>query len=1495
MPVRDHIDNLAPSLVYSSEPRPEPNTSIGSVLGASWEADSDIKAIWDLATAPQFERDAAFSSFEKTKNSPFWESPYRNSFAQAVSNDHWNYLAAKIQRERTNDEILDAAGWGGLAARLAIGTLSPTMLIPALTPYRGIKGVAAAGGLGALGGALQELPLQLSQETRTSSDIIMSIGTGAFLGGVLGGAYNLWRMEAPRVQVRSELDMAMGHSPSAISPSARLAAEPVIVRPSRTIPGEMEVVRGTVVDLADRPAGAKFVVANAEDVRGRLPEGAKILDEPRLGETKEGSLVLAKEEAQVLRLKALDDGYDALTYKTATGDEVVELLSPKLLKEIGADEFSVVQEGIFMRTPAALPGSLSAQRVVEESAGGVAGTVGGTYGDKVMRGLSIISPVARVIAQDTFTSGRRMMAKLSQGGLFLQGNERGLVANAGGTVETRAQLYDAYVDKLIRIGDDTYNNYLFDNKPPEYFANTRAALKSTFRVTDGKMTREQFNIEVSRAMIENDYHPIPQVQQAAQFIRQEIYDPILKEAKEVRLFDAVDGPDPSYFTRQYSTDAISADPNRFINIIAGHIEEKLKTRFAVAADRLAEQKAATDEFLKLATMPRDEAEALRQSYADQLKALGDSDAEVQRKALDREARQIRRESAKLGYKLSAADQQRLEEIRAEKKTLRENNVTLFEEKRTLQDRMNALDQSWWATAEEQRNKLQQIALIESRALEALNSVMTRGMKLRGKLDTLDPRDMAKQVDLFKEQVTDLYLRSTKAAKRFQQAEIGLRSETDAPPKEFLTYAGLRDRLQEQMERLSRVEDVYANIDTVREIIESVEREALDTANKLNLQRGERIARLKEQMDPNPQATSGQIIGEVMARQSARERAFTERMEKMGFTRDQFDPVARTVDSRALARSQAEEFTSKVLSLHGRIAGLDMLTEERGAALLRTMDIPSQRIFDFLEQDSQAVIKRYIRQVSADIELKREFGDVNGKSGFAELEREYLEKVAMMQKMPGSDREVAALQAKQAAEIERVKAASSDPAELEPLLAQHRAQMAELTRSPASPEEMTALKKQYDEIQRDLQGSILRIRKQWGIPTDPNSASARLGKVLLDLSTLRFMGGVLISSLPDMGKVVFRHGLERTFMDGIMPMVTNWKEFKASARELRLAGGALDAVIHSRAMAYADVLEQSSHSSLPERLIHTAATKIGKVALFDYWTSGLKSFAGVLDNARMMDSIELVITGKGSAAEVSEATRFLAQKNINAEIAQGMWEQMNRNGGSTVVDRVRYPNTENWDNPYLVRAYRTALRQASEETIVTPGLELPLIVNKNIGYRLLFQFKSFNFASHTKTMMHAMQQKDMAVVNGAAFMLAMGAASYYISATLAGGKMQEDMQKAGSGKWMDEAMNRSGIFAALGMVQQATSRIPGLRDVTTFSREEVMNRGGGGLVETLAGPTMDTATRLANIAVKANEPTKSIVRDVRVMLPFQNVIGLRRGFDYAEEYIARDLPERKEGK
>jgi len=347
---------------------------------------------------------------------------------------------------------------------------------------------------------------------------------------------------------------------------------------------------------------------------------------------------------------------------------------------------------------------------------------------------------------------------------------------------------------------------------------------------------------------------------------------------------------------------------------------------------------------------------------------------------------------------------------------------------------------------------------------------------------------------------------------------------------------------------------------------------------------------------------------------------------------------------------------------------------------------------------------------------------------------------------------------------------------------------------------------------------------------------------------------------------------------------------------------LDIVLHSRAHQIYDIGDYMVRGSKFEKGLEYATSKVGLVNLFDYWTTAMKQISGATANAKLMDSLDLVVNLNGNMRETGKAMEFLASAGIDNNMASEIWKQVTRVGGGQRVNDVWWPNTEAWDNAGgAVDAYRAALVKEVDDTIITPGVERPLWMDSSLTGRMLGQFKSFGMSSVSKTMLAGLQQRDMAVLTGTMVGLAMGTLSYYIWANTVGGQAFEEMQDAlanldngGWEKFADEAINRSGNLGILGEVQDFLSTFQQTAPYVTFSGEKTTRRNGGAdWLEIFGGPSADAVKTLGQGVtdlLSEDGLAQSGLHKLRTLIPLQNNFYLRQLFDAVEK--ASGLPENK---
>lgn len=506
-------------------------------------------------------------------------------------------------------------------------------------------------------------------------------------------------------------------------------------------------------------------------------------------------------------------------------------------------------------------------------------------------------------------------------------------------------------------------------------------------------------------------------------------------------------------------------------------------------------------------------------------------------------------------------------------------------------------------------------------------------------------------------------------------------------------------------------------------------------------------------------------------------------------------------------------------------------DARGPLAARQFMIPDAAIERWLESDVETLLRAYTRTMAPDVELTKRFGDTNLTTQMKELEEDYAKRSAR-------------------------------------------------ATTPAQRKKVNA---QLDRDKKDLAAIRDRMRGTYNLPSDPNSLMVRAGRVVSSLNYMRMLGGMTLSAIPDVGGVVFAHGLNRVFGDGIIPLFRNWTGARIAMNEVKMAGTALDMVLDSRAMQIADIMDDFGRHTKFERAVSSAARNFGVVSLMAPWNAAMKQFTGLVTMTRMLRAIERAANGKAKPKEIER----LAAGGISQANAKKIGEQFAKHGKKG--GGVWFANTAEWDEGArsAIEAFRAALVRDVDRTIITPGQDRPLWMSSEIG-RLVGQFKSFAISAMQRVVIAGLQQRDMATLSGAAMMTALGGLSGILKAKAAG--------QPGHTEWSDpkknaqflvEAIDRAGLTGWLMDVNSMTEKMTrGAVGLSAITGKPVSRYAQRNIASTLFGPTAGTIQDFARVAGAAasGEWNQSDSRIARRLVPYNNIFYARDMFDRAEAGI-----------
>lgn len=1318
----------------------------GSVLGAAARQENDVVNFVDMLTRPRYPAVPDYNVVDDIKKRGLLESPNVRGLLDSSSPEELDWRITKNEREQADRDQLYASGWGGVAAQIGMGALSPTSFIPFLRAGTGVKSVIAGGLNIAAGAGAQELVLYQNQQTRTKGEVAFSLAASTILGSILGAvAHTVGKSDLDKWAS----DMVASRGDEAISPPTPFASESSV--------GAREAVRTQDAGSLKQGLGAATL--------SRLP----ITQNP------------------------------------------------------------------------------------------------------IIRGLQQWNAPSYLRAEGGSPQVRKMTAGFGQAGLTLDKNVEGVAAAAGGNVETLKTTYSAVAVGAKRAVEDAYVEYVLGAGARGILKKDRAIIAA--RAKNDRLSYEAFKREVTLAIWNN--FPVgtdPHVLKAAKHVDEKVYKSLYKEATEVGIFtgeEEVVG-DLNYANRVYNHNVIMARHEEFVTLLADNYKDQLQKQFSEGLEKIRDRMQKDKQQLEDMARPLEEAKRLKEEIELQRAKL-DEDTPPDILAAAEVVKELRREVLALRQERKDLDRLRIDDLEGQQRR---------------GDRIGEID-SRLRTLATQDEQIRSATGTELASYQTAQADMRRRLYNLAKANAVvDARLQRKLSKIEKNEDAQIatILRANKKLTEFTKfldsgSDAKLDAELARLKNTFEDEARRFDKLEEKLVALEepdeiigaivKQEPIRAKMDDFAERIESLDafdrqawraeiadmmKEFAEAQARINAKRVIRNEKLWKQVEGLSPEVRAAKAAEFKAKVASRKPEFVGRWQNKGEV--DFENGVANFDEHA--RQFAEDVTSKILGVNNRLAYSDIIKAERGAELARLLHIPSTKIKDFLETDIERLVGIYGRTVGSDVAIARVFGSADAADEFTKLKDERNRVLASIDKRVDKKGEPLTPEAKEKLSLET-----------------HQF---------------------YDDATKDLYVLLERAKGIRGLGKDPDAIGTRMAKAAMDLNYLRYMGGTVVSSVADIARPIMKYGLSRVLKDGFIPLIKTFKEARIAQHEAVLAGVGNDLVAHTHLYNLADVFDDAHRGTIAERGLHYAATRFGQIAFIDQWNTVMKQFTGGLANAKLLDSIQLVMEG-GAERRVRKATEFLAKNNIDAEIAEVIWKQVTNGKGGGKVRGVWLPNTEFWDTsiPEVARArraYRAALVGEVNSTIVTPGFERPSWVDSSVPARVLAQFQSFGFSSTQRTLMAGLQEHDAAFFQGVTISLAFGAMSYWLWAHTVGGTALEKMQNADLDKWADEAITRSGVIGVFDQVQRIAQRIPAIKDYASFSGGRTSRREGGDLVDATMGPSMDLLEKAFNVAVGVDEPTKSTLHSIRQMLPFQNLFYFRQILDAVEQAAGTNLPERR---
>ena len=393
---------------------------------------------------------------------------------------------------------------------------------------------------------------------------------------------------------------------------------------------------------------------------------------------------------------------------------------------------------------------------------------------------------------------------------------------------------------------------------------------------------------------------------------------------------------------------------------------------------------------------------------------------------------------------------------------------------------------------------------------------------------------------------------------------------------------------------------------------------------------------------------------------------------------------------------------------------------------RVLDVEDIKLEPWLESNAESILASYFHQMVPNLELTRKFGDAE---------------------MTAAREQIAEETAAQMAKAKTAKA-------------------------------RVRIETEGKERLKDLEGMRDRLRHRYGVPADPRNGWVQGGRLARTVSYMGFLGGMMLSAVPDIAGIVGRGGIEGAF-GAMATTVTNPKRMALAAKDTMELGAAAEWYLNSRAMSLAEMFDPYGSGTKMERVLGQGARTFSVATGMIPWNVGWKSVGGAAVASKMAKAAEAVRAGKATTKQL----RQLAENDIEPWMAERIAKQIEKHGDTD--GQLWLPRGQEWTDKAAFDAFRHAMNREFDLMVITPGQDKPLSFSTELG-KFAGQFKSFGLSAHHRILLSGMQRADADVLAQVTTAILLGAFVSNSKAIIGGYE-----QKEGVELWED-AIDRSGI-------------------------------------------------------------------------------------------------------
>lgn len=463
---------------------------------------------------------------------------------------------------------------------------------------------------------------------------------------------------------------------------------------------------------------------------------------------------------------------------------------------------------------------------------------------------------------------------------------------------------------------------------------------------------------------------------------------------------------------------------------------------------------------------------------------------------------------------------------------------------------------------------------------------------------------------------------------------------------------------------------------------------------------------------------------------------------------------------------------------------------------RVLDVDDTVLEPWLNSNAEQILSQYFRSMVPDIELARKFGDAEAKGAIDRMQAETLR----------------------------------------------------MMKAAKSPKERKAIEVDGRERVSDFIGMRDRLRGRYGVPENPRNGWIVANRVGRTLSYTGYLGGMMLSAVPDVAGVIGRGGIQDAF-GAAATAITNPKRLFASMKEAADFGAHAEWWLNSRAISLSETFDPYASNSKLERILGEGARGFSVMTGMIPWNVGLKSIGGAAVATRMGKAIMATAAGKATKKQKLILGANGIEPWMAGRIAKQIEAHGDRDGGVWLLHGAE------WTDDEAFKAFQGAMNREFDLMVVTPGQDKPLSFSTETG-KFFFQFKSFAMSSHHRVLLAGLQRADADVLAQVTTAILLGGLVSNIKAWQGGYEPKE-----GTAFWED-AVDRSGLAGWLFEPYAHAGALSGGR--ISLSGEPVSRFQSRSKAQGVLGPTVDMGVGMYE-ALNAMSSGNHTYRDMRKIM------------------------------